>query len=394
GLLAGACGGGDDDEGGSGGGGGDDGGEEGTGLPPVNEEEPQRGGTLVYGLAAETNGWDPTLSQWGPWGLTVARTIFDTLTIFDEEGEIHPYLAESFTPNEDYTQWDVKLRDGVTFHNGEALTADILRDNWAFYGESPLVGRIFEEIDLESMEVVDPLTLRVHTVQKWVNFPEAFTTQIGVVMPRESLEADAATRARNPIGTGPFVFKEWEQDNHLTVVRNEDYWQEGLPYLDAIEFRPLPDPTSRSTALRSGEVDVVQLEEPPEQEAFRNDDQFVIWRDPTAETPESFIMLNTLAEPLDDLEVRRALALATDKETLNATISDGQRELANSPYRPGSPWHTEVDHPQYDPEAARAIVEEYEAENGPIEFTLEVGVTGALGARTAQLVQEQWSAVG
>lgn len=64
--------------------------------------DPVAGGTLTYGIPAETNGWDPTLSQWGPWSLVVARTIFDTLSVFDDQGNVHPYLAESFTPNDDY----------------------------------------------------------------------------------------------------------------------------------------------------------------------------------------------------------------------------------------------------------------------------------------------------
>jgi ABC-type transport system substrate-binding protein len=391
GLLAAACGSGGGSENADGTG-PDDTGQSTNTLPPASEEEPQPGGSLVYGLAAETNGWDPTLSQWGPWGLTVAKTFFDTLTVFDEDGTIHPYLAESFTPNDDFTSWDIKLRPGVTFHNGEELTAEVLKANWDFYAESPLVGRIFAEI--ESTEIVDDLTMRANLTQKWVNFPEAWTTQIGVVMATEMLEADNATRAQNPIGTGPFVFQEWEQDNHLTVVRNDDYWREGLPYLDSIEFRPLVDPTSRASALRSGEVDLAQLEEPPEQRPFIDDPNFVLWQDDTAETAESFVMLNTLQAPLDDLRVRQALAYATDKETMNLTISDGEREVANGPYRPTSPWYTETDYPQFDPAAAQALVEEYEAEVGPIEFTLEVGVSGALGAQTAQLLQEQWSAVG
>jgi ABC-type transport system substrate-binding protein len=389
GVLAGACGGGNDESSGDT---DEDGSETTNSLPAAGEGEPQPGGSIVYGLAAETNGWDPTLSQWGPWGLTVAKTFFDTLTVFDEDGNIHPYLAESFTPNEGFTSWDIKLRPGVTFHNGEELTAEVLKANWDFYTESPLVGRIFEEI--ESTEIVDDLTMRANLTQKWVNFPEAWTTQIGVVMATEMIEADNATRAQNPIGTGPFVFESWEQDNSLKVIRNDDYWRAGLPYLDSIEFRPLVDPTSRASALRSGEVSLAQLEEPPEQRAFVDDPNFVVWQDDTAETAESFVMLNTLQPPLDDIRVRRALALATDKDTVNLTISDGEREVANGPYRPTSPWYTETDYPQFDQAAAQALVDEYEAEEGPIEFTLEVGVSGTLGAQTAQLLQEQWRAVG
>ncbi len=386
--LAAACGGSSDDpppveEGGS---------PTGATVPAATESEPVRGGTLVYGLAAETNGWDPTFSQWGPWGLTVARTFFDTLTVFDDQGQIHPYLAESFTPNEDFSSWTVILRPGVTFHNGEELTAEVLKANWDFYKASPLVGRIFE--DIKSTTVVGPLEMRADLVRPWVNFPEAFTTQIGVVMAPESLDADNSTRAQNPIGTGPFMLEEWTPDRSLLVVANPDYWQEGYPLLDAIEFRPIPDPTSRTQALRSGDVDLAGQEEISQLDGFRDDGGFVIWQDPGAETAESFVMLNGLQSPLDDPRVRRALVLATDKVAINEVLSEGRRELAEGPYRPSSPWYVETDYPDYDLAAAQALVDEVEAETGPISFTLEVGAGGATAAETAQLIQAQWLAAG
>jgi len=370
----------------------DESGREVSALPPVVEDEPVVGGKLVYGLAAETNGWDPTTSQWGPWGLTVARTFFDTLTVFDEDGEIHPYLAESFTPNDDYTSWTIKLRPGVTFHNGEELTAEVLKANWDSYAESPLVGRIFEEI--EETTVVSDLEMRADLVSPWVNFPKAWTTQIGVVQAVESLEADNTTRAQHPIGTGPFVFEEWIPDQKLRVVRNEDYWQEGMPYLDEIEFRPIADATSRAQALLSGDIDIAGLEEISQLAQFDGNEEFTFWKDPTAETAESFVMLNTLQPPFDDLQVRQALAHATDKETINIALNDGEREVANGPYRPSSPWYAEVDYPQYDPAEAKRLIDEYEAEHGPISITLEVGANGALGAETAQLLQAQWTEAG
>lgn len=391
GLVAGACGGGGDE-------GSSDTSQGGAvtlppdAMPETNTDTPQPGGTLVYGIAAETNGWDPSTSQWGPWGLVEARSFFDTLTIFDENGEIQPYLAESFTPNEDYTSWVVKLRPGVTFHNGEALTAQVLKDNWDFFTASPLVGAIFERI--ESTTVLNDLELQADMAGQWVNFPKAFTTQIGVVMAPESLEADDATRAQHPIGTGPFVFDEWIQDRYLRVVRNDSYWQEGLPYLDEIEFQPIPDVTSRAQSLLTGDVDMAYIEEPQQVSQFEDDDEYVIWQDPKAETPESLVMLNTLNPPFDDLRVRQALAYGTDKELINETLFEGARELANGPYRSTSPWYTEVDYPQYDPAEAQRLVAEYEAEKGPLTFTMEVGAGGTDGAQLAQLLQSQWEQIG
>ncbi|MGI9576895.1 MAG: ABC transporter substrate-binding protein, partial [Microthrixaceae bacterium] len=102
---------------------------------PVQEVDgdPVYGGKLVYALSTETDGWDPGAGQWAPWSLKVAKSIFDTLTIFDEEGNLHPHLAESFTPNDDWTEWAVALRPDVTFHNGEALNAEALKGTWEYF---------------------------------------------------------------------------------------------------------------------------------------------------------------------------------------------------------------------------------------------------------------------
>ncbi len=384
-LVAVACGGGSDRET-SGGTEVDD-----TSELPVQEAggDPVHGGDLVYALSTETDGWDPGAGQWAPWSLKVAKSIFDTLTIFDEDGNLHPHLAQSFTPNEDWTEWTVTLRPEVTFHNGEPLDAEALKGTWEYFTASPLTGRIFEAID--SLVVVSDLELRVQLTEPWVHFPKAFTTQIGVVLAPESLAADPATRANNPIGTGPFAFEEWIPDQKLVVTRNENYWQPELPYLDSVEFRIITDEDARASSLRSGTLDMAGFDAPSDFD--KNDRQGVIvWKDTRTETPETFIMLNTMQPPLDDVSVRTALAHATDKETINQVIHDGRREIANGPYRPSSPWYAETDYPQYDPDSARALVEQYEAENGPI--TIQLWQAQGILPTLAQLLKEQWGSIG
>ncbi len=379
-LLAAAC-----------GSGGEDGDSTEASLPTQTEVgDPVPGGTLVYGLPAETNGWDPTLSQWGPWSLVVARSIFDTLSVFDEDGNIHPNLAESFTPNEDYTEWVVKLRPDVTFHNGEQLTAEVLAQNWNFFRDSPLTQEIFKRVG--TWEVRDELELVVRPLDKWVNMPVVFTTQVGVVMAPESLEGPAGERAQHPIGTGAFELEEWAPDSHLTVTRNPEYWQDGYPYLDEIEFRTVTDPQSRASALQSGELDLAMLEDVDQVDQFRDDDDFLLWQDPNAESGEQLVMLNTMQPPLDDVRVRRALAYATDRAGAIEVLSPG-REVASGPYRTSSPWYVETEYPGYDLEEASRLVEEYESEVGPIELTL-LGSSAVGTAELAQLLKEQWGQVG
>jgi peptide/nickel transport system substrate-binding protein len=211
-----------------------------------------------------------------------------------------------------------------------------------------------------------------------VNFPKAFTTQIGVVMAPESLAADGPERANNPIGTGPFVFDEWVPDGHLRVTRNPDYWRGGLPYLDGIEFRPIPDHTARRDALRSGELDVAEQNSQgrPALDELENEGLTVI--DDVDNVGSGLLLMNGDVAPLDDQDVRRAVVSAIDREAYRDTVYDWSFEVADQPYPEASRWHTDVDYPPFDVDRARALVEDHEAEQGPIRLDMMTVNGGSL----------------
>jgi ABC-type transport system substrate-binding protein len=126
--------------------------------------------------------------------------------------------------------------------------------------------------------------------------------------------------AENPVGTGPFAFGEWVRDDHLTVVRHESYWREGLPYLDEVEFRPLPDGETRAASLASGDIDMEHSNAASDLMAVGTDgsgaeDGFTAYFDGSG-GEEMHVMLNGQSGPTADHDVRRALALATDREAL------------------------------------------------------------------------------
>ena len=230
---------------------------------------PQRGGTLTYGLEAETtNGWCLPEGQLAISGIQVARAIYDTLTVPAGDGTFAPFLAESLSPNADYTEWSIKLRAGITFHDGSPLTAEVVKHNLdAYRGKYPgrsslLLAFVFS--DVASVDVADPLTVRVTTLRPWPSFPSFLygSGRVGI-MAQAQLD-DAETCARNLIGTGPFQLEEWRVNDHLTAVRNEHYWRidaagNQLPYLDAIEFRPMPEQQQRVNALKSGQLDAFHI---------------------------------------------------------------------------------------------------------------------------------------
>ena len=132
-------------------------------------ERPASGGQLVYGLLAETNGWNPATNQWATSGQQVSRAIFDTLAAFDDQSQIHPLLAAGFEHNAEYTQWKIKLRPGILLSNGKPVTAQTIVRNQQYLKKSPIVGGAYTFIKGYSAEgddtVVVDLTVRGRTTR-------------------------------------------------------------------------------------------------------------------------------------------------------------------------------------------------------------------------------------
>lgn len=350
------------------------------------------GGSITYALDAETDGWNPSTSRWAPSGLMVARAVFDTLSTYDAEGNWVPNLAESFTPSEDYRQWAVKLRPDVTFHDGSPLTADAVKANMDFHIASPLTSAPFRPVD--HVESDGDLTVTVFMKDPWVNWPYAMATQIGVVGEPGWLTSGDT---RTPIGTGPFVFDEWEPDKELVVTKNDSYWRDGYPYLDEVIFRPIADSQSRATALETGDVDAILISDGESIIDFSEkaeDGEYQVFSDTVGETNEVMVQLNVAAPPFDDPDARRALALATDKQSVIDTVQGGLYEAASGPFAPNSKWFVETDYPQFDAAAAQEAADAYAAEHGgPITFEV-LTPPDPTSQQTVDLLIDQWGTVG
>lgn len=358
--------------------------------------EVKTGGTLVYGIEAETDGWDPTKNRWAISGMMVGMAVYDPLTAMNADTEAEPYLAESIEPNEDYTEWTITLREGVTFHDGTPLTAEAVKATLDGHKASLLTASAV--IPIESVEVTGDLVAVVKMNQPWVAFPAALTAQIGFVVSPTTLASD--TGSRDPIGTGPFDFQSWEPDSKLETTRYDGYWRtdeagNALPYLDGVEFRPIKEAQARGNAVLGGELDIMHTSSPEtivkfRQEAENGKVQIVEDR---GEGEESFVMLNLESPPLDDVRVRQALALATDRETYTATIDEGVPEVASGPFKPSSPWFVETDYPSFDLAAATALITEVEAEKGPVKITL--GTTPSPeNTEAVQSLAQMWTDAG
>lgn len=365
--------------------------------PPttVNEEiVPVSGGTLVVGIEGESSGYNPTVDPWSNAGHNVAKAIFDPLAAADAEGKVVPYLAESITGNDDATVWTIVLRPDIVFHNGEPLNAEAVRLNFQAVLDS---AQYKDQLSLlAGMTVVDDLTLELTMSSPWGTFPNVLTGVIGSQVGYMAAPAMLASPdgGRSPIGTGPFVFSEWIPDDHLTVTRNDDYWQ-GAPYLDGIEFRPISDSTARKAAFDGGDIDVYYTGSSAEiTEYFVQQEAGEVGVTIGAPSEPDVVMFNTAAAPLDDVRVRRALAMSVDIPRLYDYLeATGVKQPMTGPYADTSFWFTESDYPDYDVAEATALIEEYEAEVGPVVFDFAGGQDPFI-VSYQELFQSMWSEIG
>ncbi len=365
-----------------------------------NTDTPKPGGNLVYGLSAETNGWNPSTSQWAASGLEVAHALFDTLAAYDSDSTIQPFLAERFDHNEAFTQWTITLRPGITLHNGKPVNAALVKANQEYLKKSQLTGTAFEPVD--SYTTDGDLKVIVTMKQPWVNYPYALATQIGVVADNDWLTSGDTGK---PIGTGPFSLVSWKPDQSMIVKKNPNYWRKDaqgtpLPYLDQIEFRPIGVDTSRSASLLSGDIDIMQTNDATDSIKFSElgrKGEYQVFNETKGETSEVFVQLNGVSDLFSDPDARKALAYATDKQAFVDTVSQGLFEPANGPFSPASKWYApEVKdtYPQYDPAKAHEYVEKVKAKHGGAFTFSFIGTTSPTIATAMQQLQQQWVAVG
>ncbi|NUT40841.1 MAG: hypothetical protein HOV86_12715 [Thermoactinospora sp.] len=353
---------------------------------------PAKGGKIVYGLSADANGFNPVTDQFAAQSYSMATTIIEPLVSVDANGDWKPNLAESLTPNAAYDEWTIKVRQGINFTDGLTLTGEIVKANLEAQQKSPLTSASLQPLD--GIELVDPMTVKVKLKQPWVVFPYYLAAQIGMIVPPSTL-SNPLGGSRTPVGTGPYIFKEYVPDSRFVVTRNPHYWRDGLPYLDEIEFRILPDTQTRAQSLEAGSLDAIGTTRDEDLAKFgAMKDAYTIHRAQGMAVSESMFMLNTEVAPMNDVRVRQAMAAAMDRKAIITTLRGGLTKEADSPwtkdskwYAPGGAAHT------YDLARATSLVKEYEAERG--ELKVEVLSTPDPNTmQTVELAQDMWRKAG
>lgn len=367
-LLATACGG---------------GGDEASTEDASGVAAPADDATIVIAIGSEPTTLDPQSTDDGG-ERAVNDNVYETLVARDPDGELVPGLAAEMPTQVDDTTWEVVLREGVTFHNGEAFDADAVVAS---------VTRILDpELNSEQLsffstitgaEAVDATTVHVMTDGPDPVLPSRLYWM--KMVPAEASQEDGF--AESPVGTGPYRFVEWVKGDHITLEANADHW-DGAPDIPEVTYRFLPESSTRLSALKAGEVDLMtnllpeNIDQAPQAATVRG-----------LEHP--MMILHTEDGPTADVRVRRAINLAVDRQAIVDELFEGHA-VADACQLLSPSWtgfNEDLEPYPYDPDQAKELLAEAGAEGATIQL---VGTSGRWlkDRETVEIVGAYLSEVG
>jgi len=319
----------------------------------VPADAQKRGGTLVVGNDEDAVGLDPHVS-FAFASSNFYEHVYTGLTRFNARMEIEADLATAWEiPNP--TTYVFRLRKGIRFHDGTELTAEVAKWNFErMMGEKSQ--RRSELTPVDHVEVVDPVTVRIKLKTPFAPFLSLLTDRAGMMVSRAAVEKHGADFATHPVGTGPFGLVEWVRKDHVPLKKSPGYFKPGLPYLDGLNFRVIPDDSVKLTNLRTGAVDIIDAIPPKDVGTVKRDPQLVFTE--SAGLGYSDVILNLKRAPFASTALRQALAGAIDRDAIQRVIFFNTGRPAQGPIAPGHFAYDPAFAPfKADPARVKAFVE-------------------------------------
>lgn len=366
------------------------------------------GGNITITYKDDVATLDPAIGyDWQNWSMI--KSLYDGLMDYAPgTTDLRPGLAESYEISEDGKVFTFKLREGVKFHNGREMTAEDVKYSLDRVTnpktQSPGAGFFasiagFDAISngetetLEGIKVIDPLTVEITLTRPDATFLHVMGLNFAAVVAKEAVEEAGADFGKTAMGTGAFKLGEWTIGQRLVFEKNEDYWREGLPYLDSVTFEVGQEPIVALLRLQNGEVDVPGDGIPPAKfQEVMNDPEQAARVVEGGQLHTGYITLNTKMPPFDNADVRRAVNMAINKERITQVIN-GRAVPATQPLPPSMPGYTEgYEGYAYDPEKAKDMLAEAGFADG-FETELYVMNTDP-NPRIAQAIQQDLSKIG
>ncbi len=364
------------------GGGGDaTGGETGTGG--------SRGGRLRAGVVGGGNA--ETLDAHGAVSksdIARVKNLYDRLTDTSPDGSTTMMLAESFEPNQTGDVWTLRLKEGVVFHNGQDLTADdvifsfqrILDPRQELQGAADL-----GMIDRKRMKKIDARTVEFTLLAPYADLPTATSQRAVSIIPAGTEDFT------NPVGTGAFKYESFDVGQRSVFVRNENYWQEGKPYLDELEIVSTNDPQARVNGLLAGQFDAIEFVELAQAASLSENSEVKLLETETGHWVP--ITIPVTQKPFDDPRVREALRLIPDRQAIIDQALQGYGFIGNDLFSPFDPMYAD-DIPQRDQDLERAQALLKEAGQEGLTFDLHSSTAAGGMLESALVYAEQAKGAG
>jgi peptide/nickel transport system substrate-binding protein len=355
---------------------------------------PQQGGSLVMARDSEPLSLNPIGDGSADNGsIFMIVQIFDTLVETQNAPLPQPALAESWDVSDDSLTWTFHLREGTMFSNGDPVTCEDVKYSIDGFAD-PEVNTFYSGFGsaIDSTECVDESTFVIQLSRVDGAFLDYLSTMPASIRPMaiyEELGSDGFSE--NPVGSGPFMVREWVRGERLVLERNPYYWKEGQPYLDEITIEYVPDENTRMLRIESGEAQIAT--EVPYSQIERIDaldnisvqiEDVMAW---------DAVWFNVLEPPLDDQNVIRALNYATPKEAMLDSLLYGAGEIANHVIAKVKYWDPTVPPYPYDIEEAQALMAESSVPDG-FSMSCLIVAGDQVERQQAEILQQEWAKIG
>lgn len=366
------------------------------------------GGGIVVTYKDDVATLDPAIGyDWQNWSMI--KSLFDGLMDYvPGTTELRPGLAESYEISADGMTFTFHLRAGVKFHNGREMTADDVKYSLdrvttpatqspgaGFFGAIAGYDAMADgsATSLAGVTVIDPATVEIKLSRPDATFLHVMALNFASVVPKEAVEAANGDFGKMPVGTGAFKLSEWTIGQKLVFAKNTDFWRAGLPYLDTVTFEVGQEPIVALLRLQNGEVDVPGDGIPPAKfQEVMGDPAQAAQVIEGGQLQTGYITLNVTIPPLDNVEVRKAINMAINKDRIVQLIN-GRAVVANQPLPPSMPGYT-MDYKgyEYSPDEAKKMLTDAGLPDG-FETELYVMNTDP-NPRIAQAIQQDLAAIG
>lgn len=325
--------------------------------------------TLIFGRGADSASLDPSRVTDGE-SFYPAQNIYDTLLKYGKEDTtLEPRLATEWKTSEDGLTYTLTLREGVKFHDGTDFNAEAVvynfnrwldgdRETFPYFVDMFGGFRGDEGAVIKEVKAVDEFTVEFTLNRPMAPFLKNLAmTPFSIASPTALEEQGAEAFAKNPVGTGPFKFKEWKPNDTITLVKNEDYWEEGKPKINTLIFQVIPENSARLTALKTGEIDLMNGVNPSDVKELEQSSELQLFLRPPMNV--AYMGFNTRVEPFGDPKVRRALNHAVNKEAIIDAFYAGNADPAKNPMPPViEGFNDEIEPYEFDLDKAKELLAE------------------------------------